>query len=40
MTAILLIAITLPLTLIGTKMLLMLEADNDDMGYNDWNFER
>ena len=39
MTAILLIAITLPLTLIGTKMLLMLEADNNDVGYNDWNFQ-
>ena len=39
MTAILLIAITLPLTLISTKMLLMLEVDNDDVGYNDWNFD-
>ena len=39
MTSLLLIAITLPLVLISTKMILMLEADNEDVGYNDWDFE-
>jgi len=39
MTSLLLIAMTLPPILIGVRVLLMLEADNDDVGYNDWNFE-
>ena len=39
MTSLLMIAMTLPLVLIGTRVLLMLEADNEDMGYNDWNFK-
>jgi|TARA_R110002096_G_scaffold111930_4_gene244221 hypothetical protein len=39
MTSLLLIAITLPLVLISTKMILMLEADNEDVGHNDWDFE-
>jgi len=40
MTGLLMIAMTLPPLLLGVKVLLMLEADNDDTGYNDWNFER
>ena len=40
MTSLLMIAMALPLVLIGVRVLLMLEADNDDVGYNDWNFER
>ena len=39
MTSLLMIMITLPLVLIGLRVILMLEADNEDVGYNDWNFE-
>tara|TARA_R110002167_G_scaffold118759_2_gene295558 strand:+ start:480 stop:614 length:135 start_codon:yes stop_codon:yes gene_type:complete len=39
MTSLLMIAMTLPLVLIGLRVILMLEADNEDVGYNDWNFE-
>ena len=40
MTGLLMIAMALPPLLLGVKILLMLEADNDDVNYNDWNFER
>ena len=40
MTALLMIALSLPPILLGVRVLLMLEADNEDVGYNDWNFER
>jgi len=40
MTSLLMIAMTLPPILIGARVLLMLEADNEDVAYNDWNFER
>ena len=40
MTGLLMITMTLPPLLLGVRFLLMLEADNDDVGYNDWNFER
>jgi len=33
------IAMALPPLLLGVKILLMLEADNDDVAYNDWDFE-
>jgi hypothetical protein len=33
------IAITLPPLLLGVQVLLMLETDNEDVGYNDWDFE-
>ncbi len=39
MTSLLMIAITLPPLLLGVRVLLMLEADNEDVGYNDWDFE-
>lgn len=39
MTSLLMIAMALPLVLIGLRVILMLEADNEDVGYNDWNFE-
>ena len=39
MTALLMIAMTLPPLLLGVRVLLILEADNEDVGYNDWNFE-
>jgi len=39
MTGLLMIAMALPPLLLGVKILLMLEADNDDVGYNDWDFE-
>ena len=39
MTSLLMITMTLPLVLIGLRVILMLEADNEDVGYNDWNFE-
>jgi len=39
MISLLMIAMALPLILVGVKMLLMLEADNEDVGYNDWDFE-
>ena len=39
MTSLLMIAITLPPLLLGVQFLLMLEADNDDVGYNDWDFQ-
>ena len=38
MESILMIAIALPPILIGVRILLMFEADNDDVNYNDWNF--
>ena len=40
MEALLMIAMALPPLLLGIRVLLMLEADNDDVNYNDWNFER
>ena len=39
MTSLLMIAMTLPPILFGVKILLMLEADNEDVGYNDWDFQ-
>ena len=39
MTALLMIAMTLPPILLGVRILLMFEADNDDVNYNDWDFE-
>ena len=39
MTSLLMIAVTLPPLLLGVQVLLMLEADNEDVGYNDWDFE-
>jgi len=39
MTGLLMIAMALPPLLLGVKILLMLEADNDDVAYNDWDFE-
>ena len=39
MEAILMIAMALPPILIGVRILLMLEADNEDAAYNDWDFE-
>ncbi len=39
MEAILLIAIALPPILIGVRILLILEADNDDVNFNDWDFD-
>ena len=39
MTSLLLIAIALPPILIGIRILLILEADNDDVNFNDWDFE-
>ena len=39
MDAILLIAIALPPILIGVRILLILEADNDDVNFNDWDFD-
>jgi len=39
MTSLLMIAMTLPPILIGVRVLLMLEADNEDVAYNDWDFE-
>ena len=39
MTAILMIAMALPPLLLGVRVLLILEADNEDVGYNDWDFE-
>ena len=38
MTALLMIAMTLPPILLGVRILLMFEADNDDVNFNDWNF--
>ena len=38
MEAILMIAMALPPILSGVRILLMLEADNEDAGYNDWDF--
>ncbi len=40
MTSLLMLAMTLPPLLLGVRVLLILEADNDDACYNDWNFER
>ena len=39
MTAILMIGMALPPLLLGVRVLLILEADNEDVGYNDWDFE-
>jgi len=39
MTSLLMIALSLPPILIGVQLLLMLEADNDDVNYNDWDFQ-
>ena len=39
MEAILLIAMALPPILIGVRILLILEADNDDVNFNDWDFD-
>ena len=39
MTSLLLIATALPPILIGIRILLILEADNDDVNFNDWDFE-
>ena len=39
MTSLLMIAIALPPLLLGVRVLLILEADNEDVGYNDWDFE-
>ncbi len=39
MTGLLMIAMTLPPLLLGVRVLLILEADNEDVGYNDWDFE-
>ena len=39
MTALLMIAMALPPLLLGVRVLLILEADNEDVGYNDWDFE-
>jgi len=39
MTSLLMIAMTLPPLLIGIRVILMLEADNEDVGYNDWDFQ-
>ena len=38
MEAILMIAMALPPLLLGVRVLLMFEADNEDVGYNDWDF--
>ena len=38
MTALLMIAMALPPILLGVRILLMFEADNDDVNFNDWNF--
>ena len=38
MEAILMIAMALPPILLGVRILLMFEADNDDVNFNDWNF--
>ena len=38
MEALLLIAMALPPILIGVRILLILEADNDDVNFNDWDF--
>ena len=39
MTSLLLIATALPPILIGIRILLILEADNDDVNFNDWDFQ-
>ena len=39
MTALLMIALALPPLLLGVRVLLIFEADNEDVGYNDWDFE-
>ena len=38
MEALLMIAMALPPILLGVRVLLMFEADNDDVNFNDWNF--
>ena len=38
MTGLLMIAMTLPPILLGVRILLMFEADNDEVNYNDWDF--
>ncbi len=40
MEALLLIAMALPPILIGVRILLILEADNDDVNFNDWDFNK
>ena len=39
MKALLMIAMALPAILTGIRILLILEADNDDVNFNDWDFE-
>ena len=39
MEALLMIAMALTPILIGIRILLILEADNEDVGFNDWDFE-
>ena len=39
MEAILMITTTLPPLLLGVRIILMFEADNDDVNFNDWDFE-
>ena len=39
MEAILMIATTLPPLLLVVRIILMFEADNDDVNFNDWDFE-
>ena len=39
MEALLMISMALPPILIGIRILLMFEADNDDVNFNDWDFE-
>ena len=39
MEVLLMILMALPPILIGIRILLILEADNEDVGFNDWDFE-